>query len=100
MTSLSKLKTRCTRRVEDKAEAKGLHTETISLHCEKAPATKKTRLAFGGWLMFFNNGSVESNVFAQSNLLMERLGHHSNVLHELYNIYPLEFIVCCNIKYI
>lgn len=52
-------------------DAKNLHAESISLRCEIAPATKKVQLWYPGWLIFAD-GCVESNVWASSQLMLER----------------------------
>ena len=59
------------RRIEDKLEAKGMKTETVFLRCENAPSTKKVQLVFPAWCIFVH-GSMETNVWGQSQLLQSR----------------------------
>ena len=61
------------RRIEDKCDARGLYSQSISIRMEDAPSKKRVPLQFQAWVLFEEN-SVADNIFSQSQLVLDRLG--------------------------
>ena len=60
------------RRVEDKAENKGIWTEMVAIRMDSPPTTKAVPVHMMGWLMFAEQVSQdwEKNIFSRHPCLM------------------------------
>lgn len=59
------------RRVEDKLDARMLHSEPINIRCDNPPTSKRVAITFPGWLVY-QNGSVESNCWSSCLMMQDR----------------------------